>query len=186
MNIILSLTPQAEWNWSRENSWDRILHRGHAFQEPFQTVPVVLTTISSINEEDAVTGRVRKLSTDGFEFKLSEQESNKFVHADETVGYIAWEPSADAIGQIQYEVGKTDNSITDQWHAINFQSQFTENPLFLANMQSYDSGENSTVRYQNLTNIDVFITIEEETSKDSETVHKTESVGYMIFETITN
>ena len=169
-------------------SQEVFVSKKHAFQdqEPFQTVPVVLTTISSINEEDAVTGRVRKLSRNGFEFKLSEQEGNRFVHAYETVGYIAWEPGAGAIDQIQYEVGKTDNSITDQWHAINFQSQFTESPLFLANMQSYDSGENSTVRYQNLTATDVFITIEEETSKDNETVHKTESVGYMTFVLVAN
>ena len=80
-----------------------------------------------------------------------------------------------------YEVGKTDDSVTDSWHQIIFQSPFPETPLFFAEIQSNDSGENSTIRYQNPTPKDVFIFIEEETSKDSETVHTTEIVGYMTF-----
>lgn len=154
------------------------------FTLPFEVKPIVLTTITSFNEEDAVTGRIRKLSTNGFEFRLSEQESTKnSKHAAETINYIAWEPGSGNIGPLQYEVGQTDNSVTDHWYQIDFQTQFIQSPLFFAGMQTYNSRENSTVRYQYLTTNDVQVSIEEETSKDSETVHAPESVGYMVFET---
>lgn len=156
------------------------------FQMPFPTEPVVLTTVSSVNEEDAVTGRIRKLSPDGFEYKLSEQEANKFAHADETIGYIAWEPGAGSIDQVEYEAGKTDNSVTGQWQIIKFNKQFTGIPLFFADMQTYNSGENAAVRYQDLTATDVFVKIEEEASKDSETDHTSERVGYINFSTVTD
>ena len=154
------------------------------FQAPFQTAPVLLTTISSLNEEDAVTGRIRKLAPNSFEFKLSEQEVNKIFHADETIGYIAWEVGTGTIGQFHYEVERTENSVTNQWRTIKFNDNFIDSPLFLAAMQSYNSGENSTVRQQNLTATEVLVRIEEEASKDLETDHPTEVVGYMILSSI--
>ena len=151
------------------------------FSSAFQIVPVVITSIMTTNEEDAVTGRIRKLSTKSFDFRLSEQESSRTDHAKETVGYIAWEPGTVSLGSIQYEIGTTENVVTDIWHQIDFQTEFTANPLFFAVMQSYDAGENAAIRYQYLTPTDVQVSIEEEASKDTETVHTTEVVGYMIF-----
>jgi PKD repeat protein len=155
------------------------------FQRPFPAEPVVLTTVSSVNEEDAVTGRIRKLSPDGFEYKLSEQEANKFSHADEIIGYVAWESGTGSIDQVEYEAGKTDNSVAGQWQILTFQKEFPEIPLFFAAMQTYNSGENAAVRYQYLTTADVFVKIEEEASKDSETEHTSEQVGYINFSTVT-
>lgn len=154
------------------------------FQTPFQTAPVLLTTISSINEGDAVTGRIRKLSPASFEFKLSEQENNRIFHADETTGYIAWEVGMGTIGQFHFEVDRTENSVTNQLRTIKFKEYFSDSPLFFATMQSYNSGENSTVRQQNLTATEVLVRIEEEASKDLETDHSTEVVGYMVLSSI--
>ncbi len=156
--------------------------RSQEFNQSFQVKPVLFSTISSFNEEDAVTGRYRRVATNGFEYKLSEQERNRRSrHADENVGYIAWEPGSGSVGSFQYEVGKTDNSVTSLWHQIDFQSQFTERPFFIADMQSYNSRENAAVRYNNLSPFDVYVKIEEETSKDRETDHIPEAVGYMGF-----
>ncbi|MHB8790251.1 MAG: PKD domain-containing protein [Desulfobulbaceae bacterium] len=151
------------------------------FSSDFQSEPIVIASIMTTNEEDAVTGRIRKLSDSKFDFRLSEQESSRSGHAVETVGYIAWEPGIGSIGSNQYEVGKTENAVTDLWHYIDFQTGFVEIPYFFAAMQSYDSGENSTVRYQYLAPADVQVSIEEEASKDSETAHTTEVVGYITF-----
>ena len=158
-----------------------ILFGSQKFKETFQSKPVLLTSILSVNEEDAVTRRIRKLSTGGFDCKLSEQEINKFAHADETVGYIAWTPGTGRVGQFTYEAGNTPDSVTHLWHRILLTTQFTESPLFFADMQSYDSGENSTVRHQFLPPASVLVSIEEEESKDSETAHATETVGYLVF-----
>jgi hypothetical protein len=158
-----------------------ILFGSQKFKKTFQSTPVLLTSILSVNEEDAVTQRIRKLSTGGFDCKLSEQEINKFAHADETIGYIAWTPGTGRVGQFTYEAGNTPDSVTHLWHRILFTTQFAESPLFFANMQSYDSGENATVRHQYLSPASILVSIEEEESKDSETAHTTETVGYIIF-----
>lgn len=151
------------------------------FSNAFQSVPIVITSVMTTNEEDAITGRIRKPSTKSFDFRLSEQESSRTDHAKETVGYIAWEPGTGSLGSMQYEVGKTQNVVTDIWHQIDFQTEFAASPFFFAVMQSYDSSENSTIRYQYPAPTDVQVSIEEEASKDTETVHTTEVVGYMIF-----
>ena len=155
-----------------------------SFNTPFQTEPVVFTAVSSTNEEDAVSGRIRRLTTSGFEYKLTEQEADKkSKHAEQTVGYIAWEPGTGNIGQLLYEVVTTGDSVTDQWYQIDFQSQFTESPFFFAAMQSYNSRKNAAVRRHNLSATDVLIKIEGEASRDKKTVRapRPEAVGYMIF-----
>lgn len=152
------------------------------FNQPFQIDPILFTTISTFNGSDTVTGREKSVSASDFAFKLSEQESKrKTRHNKETIDYIAWEPGSGNIGAIQYEVGKTTDSITHQWGQIDFQLQISAPPYFFANMQSYDGGDNSVVRYQYLKSTEVEVAIEEETSRDSETSHTTETVGYMVF-----
>ncbi|MDW7774282.1 MAG: PKD domain-containing protein [Desulfobulbaceae bacterium] len=152
------------------------------FKEPFRTEPVILTTVNSVNDPTPVTGRMRKITTSGFDYALSIEEGVRGAkHGDETIAFIAWEPGAATIGNLMYEVGRKDNAVTDQWHRIDFESPFAGPPLLYADMQSYNSNENSTVRYRNLTPTDVLVSIEEETSKDSETVHVPETVGYVLF-----
>lgn len=156
------------------------------FSTGFTVDPVVFTSVVTTNEGEAVTGRIRKLSTDGFDYKLSEQESSRSGHADETVAYVAWEPGSGVVGPYAYTVGRTADSVTEQWERIVFNQQFYGTPSFFANIQSYNSGENAAIRYQYLTPEDVFIYIEEETSKDTETAHTAETVGYMAIRSLAN
>lgn len=151
------------------------------FISKFRVEPVLFTSIVSTHEADAVTGRIRKLAINGFDYKLSEQESNRPDHADETVAYIAWEPGMGTIGPYLHEIARTADIVGNLWEHIIFQQQFPAKPFFLASMQSYNSGENSSLRYQYLTENDVFVSVEEEESKDSEIVHNSEVIGYMAF-----
>jgi hypothetical protein len=50
-------------------------------------------------------------------------------------------------------------------------------------MQTADGGDASAVRWQNRDQYGIEVKIEEEQSKDSETNHTTEAVGYMAFST---
>lgn len=151
------------------------------FMVSFQATPIVLTSIATYNGGDAVTTRLRKINEQSFEFKLSEQESKrKTGHVEETVGYIALEPGTGVFGNIEYEIGSTPDAVTDDWYQIGLQSSNSAAPYFFAAMQGTDGGDTSSLRYKDLTPTDVFVFVEEETSRDSEVKHTTETVGYLV------
>ena len=62
------------------------------FVEDFRTTPAVLASVSSFNEADAVTGRLRSINRQGFEFGMQEQEGNSQAHRRETIDYFACTP----------------------------------------------------------------------------------------------
>jgi hypothetical protein len=152
------------------------------FGNPFQTAPVVITTISSFNESDTVTGRIRGISSDGFKYCMQEQEANSPSHAREIINYVAWEPSCGVLDNVDFEVGKTADNITNQFRMIQFCQSYTDYPVFIADMQTSDGMDTANVRWRNLQTDSVEIQIEEEQSANKETGHTSEVVGYMIFE----
>ena len=152
------------------------------FGQAFNTVPVVLTTINSVNEGDAVVMRLKNITTTGFDYRIQEQESNAKQHAPETAGYIAWEPSAGSMDGFMFEIGRTSNSVTHQFQSMPFDVPFTSPPVFLAGMQTTDGSDTAAVRWQSKQATGVEVKVEEEQSRDTETKHTTEAIGYMVFE----
>ena len=154
------------------------------FNQSFNNVPVVITSISTVNENDAVSSRVRKISTLGFEFRMQEQESKYRAyenHITETTSYIAWEPSSGSVGGLTFEVGKTGDKVTKKSYSISFNQNFADPPVFIADMQTTDGGDTCNVRWKNKTGGSVDVLIDEEQSLNRETSHTSEVVGYMLF-----
>ncbi|MGW8160339.1 MAG: PKD domain-containing protein [Desulfoprunum sp.] len=149
------------------------------FQQTYNVVPVVLTQVLTYNEASAVTGRVRNSGVGSFDYALQEMEKNKVFHKAETVGYIAWEPGTGTYAGLLYEVGVTAQSVTDNWSEITFQNEFPSMPLFIAGMQTAAEADTAAVRRQSVSTTTAQIKIEEETSKDAETSHAPEVVGYI-------
>ena len=54
-----------------------------------------------------------------------------------------------------------------------------DKPAFFCNLQTFNGGDTATIRYKSLTNLGATIFIEEEGSKDSETDHTNEEVGFI-------
>jgi hypothetical protein len=152
-----------------------------AFTQPFNTVPVVIATVSSFNEADPVTSRMRNISLSGFEFRLQEQENNVQTHATETISYIAWEPSSGTVNGLTFEVDKTPNAVTDQFYTLPFTETFVGSPAFLADMQTFNGSDTANLRWQDKDSTGVEVRISEEQSRDSETRHIPEVVGYIVF-----
>ena len=152
-----------------------------AFSRTFQEVPVVITAVSTYNEADTVTTRVRNISTNGFELQMREQEVNSQTHDTETISYIAWEPSSGTMGGLTFEVKKTGDVITDGLHTFIYNETFMDIPVFVADMQTTDGWDTSNLRWQNKNFYAVDLKVAEEQSGDSETSHTTEVVGYMLF-----
>jgi hypothetical protein len=153
------------------------------FSQSFQDTPVVLAAVSSFNETDAVTGRLRNISNQGFEFCMQEQELNPKEHLRETVDFIAWQASKGSLNGYKFEVNKTVDKVKHSFYSIEFEHSFANAaPHFLADMQTSDGKDTANVRWRNKNSYSVEVQIDEEQSKGTETRHTTEVVGYMVFE----
>jgi hypothetical protein len=104
------------------------------------------------------------------------------VHdVNETIYYIAMEPGSGCANGLRFEINRTSNEVTDQFYPISYSSQFITPPMFLADMQTTNGSDPAAVRWQNKDAYMIEVKIEEEQSKDSETVHIEEMIGYMAF-----
>ncbi|MDY6837583.1 MAG: pre-peptidase C-terminal domain-containing protein [Thermodesulfobacteriota bacterium] len=161
---------------NRTSSFERVF-----FSQDFEVPPVVITAVCSDNEADAVTTRMRNISTTGFEVRMQEQQLNQREHAHETISYIAWEPSSGTIDGVAFEVNRTANKVRHNWHTIALGETYGKVPVFVADMQTTNGGDPANVRWNNKDAYGVDVKITEEQSKDSETFHCREVVGYMAF-----
>lgn len=150
------------------------------FRSRFAERPVVLTAIGSEKEDDAVTGRVHRISTTSFQFRMQEQEKNRQRHASETVAYIAWEPSVGTVGQTSFEVLTTASVVTHNWHALLTPAPSRNDAVFLADMQTTNGSDPANLRWRRNRNR-IEIQVDEEQSKDPETTHAREVVGFIVF-----
>lgn len=156
-----------------------------AFAGSFAKVPVIVTTVVTVNESDGISGRIKNIGLKSFAYYFREQEKNMNVHANETVHYIAWEPGKGTIGSMQYEVGTTGRSVTNAWFTKNYTTAFNQVPLLLADMQTTNSTDTSALRLQANTASNFIVKVEEEQSKDSEVTHAAETVGYIAINQLT-
>ena len=140
---------------------------------------MILTSITTKNDSQAVLGRVSNVATTGFKYQLQEQEANALSHGAETVAYLAWTPGSGVSNGIRYQAGSTTDSTTHATFAVDFDQQFRNLPFHFAGMQTSDGGETSLVRIVQAGNVGMEITVEEEASKDSEMLHTTEVAGLL-------
>ena len=152
------------------------------FLDSFNQTPVVVAGVVSHNGEKAVTGRIGNVSTSGFDFKLQEQEANTNVHVNETIAYIAWEPSMGDIDGYSYEVASTMEVVGDAFHNIAFAQTFLSEPAFVGDMQTINGWDTANVRWQNKTAHGIDIKIDEETSREDEKAHNGEALGYILID----
>jgi hypothetical protein len=152
-----------------------------SFGQAFPKAPVVVAAVTSANERDAVMIRMRNIGTTSFQYHLQEQELNTQTHTVETVSYIAWEASTGEVDGMVYEVNRTGRVVSDIFYDVQFQEMFADAPVVLADMQTRNGGDTANIRWQNKDKFGVEVNVAEEQSKDRETRHTTEDVGYMVF-----
>lgn len=155
---------------------------GHvAFQQLFNVKPVVVTSITSTNEADAVTGRMRRITPEGFDYRLQEQELNPKQHAHEQVAYIAWTPSTGIMDGLSFEVANTGALINQRFQQQTFSSSFAQAPAFIADMQTTNGYDTANLRMRHAEPLSIELQVDEEQSKDTEIYHARESIGYLAF-----
>lgn len=156
-----------------------------SFQSSFTRVPVLLTTLTTCNDAEAISGRVLPLQKKGFSYAFRTQERNRNrSHSPETVHYVAWEPGVGQIGTARYQSAATSQSITNAWKAVPLPSTFKQAPLLFADMQSVAELDPAGLRVQQPTTKGFQIQIQEEQSWDRETTHRAEKIGYLAIDPV--
>lgn len=151
-----------------------------SFAQSFATAPVVIPQVVTYAGSSAVTVRVRNVSANSFQMRLQEEEGQDGTHNTETVHWIAIETGSTNVGGKQLRVGRTSNSITQNWATLGYGS--VSSPRFFASMQTYDGADTAALRYRNFTSSSVQVKVEEEASLDAETNHTSEVVGYFVYQ----
>ncbi len=149
------------------------------FATPFSSAPVVVAQIATFNGPQSATTRIRNVTATSFEVRLQEEQGNDGTHANETVHYVAIETGTADVNGDRIVVGRTTNSVTQNFATINFGSA-VQAPTFLAQMQTFDGPDPADLRHQNLTATGVQVKVEEEQSADAEVGHTTEVVGWIV------
>ncbi len=140
--------------------------------------PVILCSVGTFNGGDAVATRIRNVEYWGFQLTMQEQEKNPQVHTTEKIYWIAWESGTGTIDGKTYRVA-TASGINDMWRPISFPSPFVTKPVLLVDMQTTNDSDPANLRYNNKTATGFYIQVDEEKSKDSETSHANEDIGYV-------
>jgi serine protease len=73
----------------------------------------------------------------------------------------------------------TPNEVTSNWYSLNYSETFSDNPVLLIQLQSFDGGDTASIRMRAETGQGVELRIEEEASRDNETGHTSEVVGLL-------
>ena len=162
-------------------SVDGLNTQGVQFDADFDDTPVVFAQLSSDNSNIPAESRLGNITENGFEVGLQEEEayvrpSGSPTHADEQADWIAIANGGAAADGVL--IGKTGDVVTHTDRAVAFDSDFANDPVFLAQMQTTDGGDTSNVRITSLSETGASVHVDEETSGDSESAHTTENVGY--------
>ncbi len=149
-----------------------------SFPGSMSTVPVVMTSVASSNDEDVVTVRVQGISGQGFSAALQEQEANDGFHGSETVCYIGWEKWSGMLDGNLVEIAAVADPVSHAGTTVSFSQQYPTLPFVVAGMQSTNGLDPALLEVSNLEVNSMTVSILEEQSADSEVEHSTETAGY--------
>lgn len=154
----------------------------HTFKQSYSEAPVVMTSIATYNDEQAVTCRKRNIDSTGFDYLLQEQEANRDGHGQETVSYIAWELSDGTVNGLTYSVGirkyVRNTFVWTDFQDVN-RDVFQDTPYVVTDMLTANGVDPAEIRCRNNSSTGIEVLVEEEASRDGEVGHVPESVGYI-------
>lgn len=152
------------------------------FTTPFRTAPLVFSQVQTRNDPSWVKTRQLRPTTSSVRVALEEEEAATTAHGVETIGWVALDPWAGLWSGHLFLAGDPGDIVTHAFTSFNFGVGFTEVPKFLATLASRDGGNNSALRYRNLTASGVQVKVEEDTTLDAEVNHTTESIHFLAIE----
>jgi len=149
------------------------------FKQAFSATPVVLTTVVSENETDAVVGRVSAVTAKSFAYLLQEKESTKSKHVNESVCYLALSPGSGDVDNIHFAAVIPTTTVTNNLTTVPFKEPFQQVPFLFTEQQTMNGVDTAALRIQNLSTDNVQLFLQEDQSKDIEVNHVAETIGYL-------
>jgi len=150
-----------------------------SLQQTYDLTPVIMTQVMTNTEDDAVTNRLSSINKTSFKHKLQEQEKTQFGHyAAETIGYVAFESGMVQVDGLMFETSLTPKNVDHNWLFLSYEADFSSKPFVFAGMQTTYGADTAAVRIKNTSRTGVQVKVEEEKSRDTETTHGKEVMGY--------
>lgn len=149
------------------------------FTAPFIGAPIVMTHVQSGAGTPFLSTRQEATTSTGFQVALQPEELVSAPQNSLNVGYLAIEAHVGSWNGIAYEAIQTSRLFTELFTNLTFQQAYTSAPHFIASLASFHGGDNSTLRYDNMTNVGVGVKVEEDTTLDIEVGHTAEEVSYL-------
>ena len=153
------------------------------------TDPIAMAQTQTVNDTDAVTSHIsskKDISTagiggTGMEVKIENDSTNSAAHAEETVGYIAVESTAnrtggeDTLGGVTFAAADTPTEVDETPTTVSFGGSYPDG--FVADLQTFIGAQEHYLRYDTRTDTGVDILIEEDLGRDN--AHADNAVGYL-------
>ena len=145
-------------------------------------LPAVVSQVQTSADGHWVKTRTQRISAAGFDVALEEEENSTSGHGTETIGWVAIEPASGSWSGHAFEAGTTSESVTNSWYTLSFSESFSEAPLVVAGMATYNDDDNAGMRRGSVDSSSIQLMIEEDTTRDSETTHAAEAVSFLAVE----
>ena len=120
--------------------------------------------------------RIRNVGSDGFEYQIEEWDYLDQSHAAEDMSYVVVEKGNHDIFDLNIEAGVVDAN--QNWSAVSYLDTFTEVPVVLSQVQTYNEAEAVVTRQRSVSSTGFEVRCQEEEGNDD--LHANESVGYIV------
>ncbi len=148
------------------------------FDEPFTQKPIVKLGPASFNGGQALTLRIRNVTSEGFEFKMDEWLYLDGYHIQETIDYLAVEPGVHNWGGLIIQAGEV--TANHQWHSVNFSQMFSKKPVVVTQIMTHLGSQPAITRNQKVSISGFELKIDEEEGTDR--WHVNETIGFIAIE----
>ncbi|MES2738130.1 MAG: DUF1800 family protein [Verrucomicrobiota bacterium] len=147
-----------------------------SFATTFSTPPVIVLGTPTHGDAEALTTRIRNVTSTGFQYQLDEWDYLDGIHASETLHYLALEPGVHSIGGVTWQAGRS-SGVTKTAQTVNFTSAFTAAPVVLAQAETTANAKAITSRVNLVTTSDFELRV---ITQESDTAALSgESVGWI-------
>ena len=148
------------------------------FAQAFDTAPIVVAGPASFSGSHPLTIRIRNVLASSFEIQIDEWDYLDGSHKRETIDYMAVLPGNHILGGLKLEAVSV--SATEQWQAVNFSQGFTQAPVVLSQISSYNNAQAAMTRIDTIDTKQMQVKIDEEEKNDR--IHPSEEVHIIAIE----
>ncbi|MEM6496271.1 MAG: DUF4347 domain-containing protein, partial [Pseudomonadota bacterium] len=151
------------------------------FKHTFSGTPVAISSIQTDNNGIAFnSARQDNVSSTGYQVtnEPADYQSNAITQA-ESIGYLVIGQGSGSWSGLNFEAGITADNVTHTERAVSFSSSLGGTPNLLAQLHTFDGGDNAHLDANGLTASGVNFSVQEDRTLDSEINHTTEQAGWL-------